>query len=162
MVGKNEFSSALVAKNKGFFMKKGFALIEILLIMILIGVLTVIAVGQYRSVIEKNCGAEPRAILPLVRYQALAYRIDKGTLAGFTPANGGIGTSNDQAPILSSPCRQSHFFRYSIVPADPVITITATRCTAGGKTPRGALARTLRLTANLATRVDTWDGNGNY
>lgn len=140
-------------------MRKGFTLVELMAIIIVIAVLAVIAYTQYCSVIEKNCGSEARAILSLIRYQALSYRIDKDTITGVLPADVGIGTSNDQNPSV---CRPSNFFSYSIAAADPTITITAIRCTAGGKPPQGALARTLTLTSNLATLVDTWAGNGNY
>lgn len=134
---------------------------ELLVVIIILGILSTLALTQYGRVIERTRGAEARAVLGLIRLQAAAYRLELGTITGFLDENGGIGTSLDQAPIL---CAPSHYFSYSTNVSEPAITITATRCEVGGKTPQGPLDGpwTLTLTSNLVTGEDTWSGTGYY
>lgn len=140
-------------------MKDGFTLLELLVVIIILGILATLGLTQYGSTVERTRGAEARAILGLVRFQALAFRLDKGDITNFGANNAGIGSSLDQVPDT---CRQSHYFSYSYSISDPIITTIATRCTAGGKTPQYFVATTLELISNLATGVDTWAGTGNY
>lgn len=142
-------------------MRKGFTLLELLVVIIIISVLATLGYTQYGRVIERARGAEARGVLGTVRLLAMAYRYENDTLSGFSDANAGIGSSLDQAP---SGCRSSHFFRYSVSAVEPIVTITATRCASDGKNPPGGAAAgtTLTLTSNLNTGTDSWGGNGGY
>ncbi len=143
-------------------MKRAFTLLELIVVVIIVGILSTIALTQYGKTIERTRGAEARAILGAVRLQGAIYRMEYGTLSGFTNSNGGIGTAYDQAPD-STTCRLSHYFSYSTNANEPVLTITATRCTQGGKTPDGVvLNANLILTSNLLTGEDNWGGSGFY
>lgn len=143
-------------------MNKAFTLLELIVVVIIVGILSTIALTQYGKTIERTRGAEARAILGSVRLQAAIYRMEYATLSGFTNSNGGVGTAWDQAPD-SSGCRLSHYFSYATNANEPVVTITATRCTTGGKTPNGILlGANLILTSNLMTGEDNWGGIGIY
>lgn len=140
-------------------MKSGFTLLELLVVIVILGILATLGLTQYGSTIERTRGAEARAILGLVRFQAIAFRLEKGEITNFESMNAGIGTSNDQVPEI---CRPSHYFSYSFSVSDPMLTITATRCTAGGKAPQYFAPTSLELISNLETGEDSWSGTGNY
>lgn len=141
---------------------KGFTLIEIIVVMIIVGILAALGLTQYGRMVERSRGAEARAVLGDIRKNAVGWRLQSGTLAGVIAANLGIGALNDQIP---SACRISHFFSYGVaVAADPSITITATRCEgAAGKQP-GAPAGTgtLTLLSDVVVGTDVWGGSNTY
>jgi prepilin-type N-terminal cleavage/methylation domain-containing protein len=141
--------------------KRGFTLLEIIIVIIIIGVLATLGFTQYGRMVERSRGAEARAIAGDIRKFAQAYYMEQGTLAGFANAAANIGAANDQIP---SACRTSHYFQYAIGVATPSLTVTAARCTAGGKTPNApAGAGNYILISNLATGVDdATQGTGNY
>ena len=148
-------------------MKRGFTLLELIIVIIIIGVLATLGFTQYGRMIEKSRGAEAKVILGDIRKFAAAYVLEEtiANIGAMTAADLNIGTGADQIP---SACATSHYFSYGIpaAPANPLV-ITATRCAASGKTPDSTLlcsgaACTLTLTTNLTTGVDTWGGTGNY
>lgn len=138
-------------------MKRGFTLLELIVVIIIVGILATMALTQYGRTIERSRSAEARALIGAQRKDAAAYFMTNGTLSGIVVADVGIGTAGDQAP---SACRSSHYFVYTeAMAASPTITFTATRCTAGGKTPNNPTAgMTVILTSNISTGVDTWGG----
>lgn len=142
--------------------KRGFTLLEIIIVIIIIGVLATLGFTQYGRMVERSRGAEARAIAGDIRKFAMAHYMENGSLQtpAFGVAQANIGAAADQIP---SACRTSHYFRYGIaVTAADALTITATRCTAGGKTPDAATASTYTLTATLSSGVDQAGGTGNY
>lgn len=148
-------------KNKYKLSRKGMTILEIIAVLLIVIIFAVLGLSQYGRVTERSRGSEARGILPMLRFNAETFYNERGNFAGFLPATAGIGNADEQAP---SACRSSHFFRYGIVTASPSITITATRCATGGKTPQGALAAgtTLRLRSNFFTDTNAWDGTGAY
>lgn len=143
---------------------KGFTLIEIIVVMIIVGILAALGLTQYGRMVERSRGAEAREILGSIRKVAATWRLQSGTISGATNANLGIGAADDQLPATCTAARTSHYFSYDIgTPAEPSITITATRCGTGfGKNPGAATAGTLTLQANLANGQDTWGGTNIY
>jgi len=140
-------------------MRKGFTLLELIVVIIIVGVLATLGFTQYGAMIEKSRGAEAKAICGDIRKLAAAYRLERGTVTGVIASDLNIGTSTDQIPSTCS--QSSHYFSYSVAAADPTITITATRCGTGtGKTPGSTNAGTIVLTTNLTTGVDSWTGTG--
>jgi type IV pilus assembly protein PilE len=143
-------------------MKRGFTLLELIVVVIIIGILGTLGFTQYARMMEKARGAEARAILGDIRKQAAAYYLENATCLSYTSAMAGIGTGNDQIPSV---CRGTHYFTYSIntVGVD-YVRIVATRCTANGKAPQASTAGTLRLNTNFSplSGSDTWDGTGGY
>jgi prepilin-type N-terminal cleavage/methylation domain-containing protein len=145
-------------------MKRGFTLLELIIVIIIIGVLATLGLTQYGRMVERSRGAEARSILGDLRKFAAAFRLENGSVATITNVALGIGSAADQmipGPAVGN-CAGSHYFWYSFAQADPTITLTATRCMANGKIPQGAAALTLILTSNLTSGVDTWTGTGGY
>jgi type IV pilus assembly protein PilE len=145
-------------------MRKGFTLLELIIVIVILGILATLGLAQYMRMAERARGAEARTILGLVRTQAAGHYMQYATLspAGnvFNNDVAGIGTSPD---LIPSACTGTHYFNYAVTAAAAsTLTATAVRCTAGGKIPQAGKAGTLILTTNLATGADTWTGTGGY
>jgi len=127
-------------------MKKGFTLLELIVVIIIIGILATLGLTQYTSVVEKGRSAEAKAILGELRTAEVAYKLDK---AAYT------STLSQLYVTLPTACATTHYFRYS---ASSNVG-TATRCTGTtGKQPGGATAST--VTINFDT--GTWGGSTGY
>ena len=133
-------------------MVKGFTLLELIIVIIIIGVLATLGFVQYSAVIEKARGAEARATISTIRSQLIAK-----SLGGESTVNSavlGIGSG------IPSACTATNYFTYSISGCSTTTcTFTATRCTANGKGPQGTTAGTLTLLWSSAGS-DTWGGTG--
>ena len=114
-------------------MKKGFTLIELIVVIIIVGILASIGMTQYTKVVEKGRAAEARSVLGALRTAEVAEFMENQVYQ--TVANLGVA-----AP---SACATTHFFSYACVAATG--TCTATRCLAGGKDPQGTVAYTKTL-----------------
>ncbi len=151
----------------GIVMKKGFTLLELIIVIIILGVLATLGFQQYQKAVEKSRGAEARQVLGQIRTEAIAHRTEYGSLdastggPAFSPAEAGIGGAADQIP---SGCVGTHYFFYGVAVGGPAaVTGTATRCTGGaGKVPSATVAHTLTLTSDLAGGLETWGGDGAY
>lgn len=149
-------------------MRRGFTLLELIVVIIIIGILATLGLTQYTRLIEKARGAEARAILGSLRQKAAAYRLEYGTLAAAAAMETALDISTAVGDTPSACAGQaSHYFKYSVsAVADPSITFTAARCGVGdpgGKTPQAqapTATQTLTLQSNLNTGVDTWAGSG--
>ena len=126
-------------------MKKGFTLIELIVVIIIVGILASVGMTQYTKVVEKGRAAEARLILGSLRTAEIAENVENGAYQGVS----GLGVSAPES------CATTHYFSYSCASATG--TCTATRCTSGGKTPDGAIAYT--KTVNVA---GTWGGSAGY
>ena len=141
-------------------MKKGFTLLELIVVIIILGVLATLGLGQYGRMIERSRGAEAKALLGDMRKYATGYYMEYGTLSAITATALSIGTAMDQIP---STCRTSHYFYYTFgTPAVSTLSSTATRCTGTSKTPAGTSAGTVVLSTDMSTGVDIWSGTGGY
>lgn len=139
-------------------MKKGFTLLELIVVIIILGVLAILGFSQYGRMIEKSRGAEARTIIGDLRKLAIGFYMERDTVTNWWTAH--IGNSVDQMPAT---CRASHWFSFaSAAPSALQTVITATRCTADGKPPQGPSAGTLTLTSNFASGAETWGGSGGY
>jgi prepilin-type N-terminal cleavage/methylation domain-containing protein len=142
-------------------MKRGFTLLELVIVIIIIGVLATLGIQQYGRMVERARGAEARTILGQIRGTAAAYYLEHHDLANMVNDNAaGLGTGADQIP---NACLPTHYFAYAITTntADHLVA-QATRCTSGGKTPDAPSALTLTLDTTFGTGVDTWGGTGGY
>lgn len=148
-------------KNNFRLSKAGMTILEAIAILLIVAIFAALGLSQYGRVAERSRGSEPRGILPMLRFNAETFYNEQGNFAGFAAADAGIGSADEQAP---SACRSSHFFSYDFVTGGSSITITATRCAAGGKTPQGALAagNTLWLSSDFSDVSNVWGGTGAY
>ena len=155
-------------------MKKGFTLLELVVVIIIIGILATLGFAQYTRMMERARGAEGRSVLGAIRTQAASLWIERSSGPGptvpaatFVDAAVGIGPSAGQIASLCTalPPSTSYYFEYAIVQnaANNGFTATATRCTAGtGKQPSGATDGTLDLVTDFAAGSDAWTGTGGY
>jgi len=141
-------------------MKKGFTLLELIVVIIIIGILATLGITQYGSVMEKARGGEAKQVLSMIRSNAAAIYMLNNSCTTCTDANLGVSAAATDVP---SACRQTNYFKYATsAPTATGFTGTATRCIAGdgGKTPAGASAKTVILTTDFSTGADTWTGTG--
>ena len=153
-------------------MKKGFTLLELIVVIVIIGILATLGFSQYARMIERSRGAEARQVLGAIRTQAAALWIEKnvaGVVVGgtITPTSVGIGNSAGQIPLACAAVAPStsYYFSYNIAQnvAGTGFDATATRCISpNGKTPAGPAANTLILNTNFSAGTDTWAGTGGY
>jgi prepilin-type N-terminal cleavage/methylation domain-containing protein len=126
-------------------MKKGFTLLELIVVIIIIGILGSIGFTQYARVVEKGRVAEAKVVLGQVRGSQESYKLEMGVYAAV------IG---DLTVGVPSSCTVTHYFQYST----DATTGTATRCSAGGKTPNASAT----YTVTLGHASGTWGGSAGY
>jgi len=129
-------------------MKKGFTLLELLIVIIIIGVLAVIALTQYKNLTERARSSEAKSIISGIR---TAEKVVKEDTGNFTADMGILGEVITTPPTA---CNVTNWFRYAITAgagscpaggAVPCFQVTATRCTSLGKSPDNAVAYTVIL-----------------
>lgn len=141
-------------------MKRGFTLLELMIVIIIIGVLATLGVMQYQSIIERSRGGEARQVLGALRSGCAGIYMQDNSGTNCTAGNLRIGTLVDMIP---SACRGTHFFSYAVTPVGTGATFTALRCTGtAGKNPGAASALNLVLSTNYGTGGDTWTSTGGY
>jgi predicted CxxxxCH...CXXCH cytochrome family protein len=126
-------------------MRKGFTLIELIVVIIIVGILASVGMTQYTKVVEKGRAAEARLVLGSLRTAEIAENMENGAYTTVA----GLGVA---APTA---CTSTHYFSYSCASATG--TCTATRCTSSGKTPQGATGYTKTVTVD-----GVWGGDAGY
>lgn len=138
---------------------KGFTLIEILTVIVILGVLAGLAVPVYVGQVEKARGSEAIDHLNAARASMIRYFADKNTYVGATiPSDGSAGTV-DYNPNTSVG-GQVGFFDYTVGNlAAGTFTLTATRKTA---TIKGVAAPGGNNNTITLTQDGTLTKNGVY
>ena len=118
-------------------MRRGFTLLEIIVVLIIVGIIATLGLTQYTRVIEKGRTIEAKSNLGILRNLAVAQNEEFGNYT-VNPITYGLSTT--------AAC-DSKYYYYYVVATDG--TGTATRCTGtAGKQPGGPSAYTLNLTVN--------------
>lgn len=134
-------------------MKKGFTLLELVVVIIIIGILATVAFVQYTKAVEKSRTAEAKAILGQIRTAQKAYQQEYNA---YTITAGNLII----APINSACTNQSAttptYFSYDITTSNS--SATATRCTADGKSPPGSEAYVITVSYDTGA----WSGTAGY
>ena len=127
-------------------MKKGFTLLELIVVIVIIGILGTLGFTQYGRTIERTRTAEAKMLLGTVRRAQQAYKHEYG---GYSSAMGNLAVE-----VPTTTCTSTHYFTYS----SDGTTGTATRCTTGGKTPTAGTAYTITVTYSSGV----WGGSAGY
>ena len=139
---------------------RGFTLLELIMVIIIIGVLATLGFTQYAAMIEKSRGGEARQTISTLRSHLSAKNYEGLGAVTITAGNLGI-----VAGMIPPTCTVTNYFSYTVdgACATTACTFTATRCTASGKTPNvsSAAAGTLKLTF-ISTGTDTWSSTAGY
>lgn len=119
-------------------MRKGFTLLELIIVIIIIGILATFGFTQYTKVMEKGRSGEAKMILGDLRTAQEAYRLEYGAYTAV------IANLSVSAPTA---CANTHYFSYDCT----ATTCTATRCQANGKPPQVAAADAYTVVLTLAS-----------
>ncbi|MBI5144842.1 MAG: prepilin-type N-terminal cleavage/methylation domain-containing protein [Candidatus Omnitrophica bacterium] len=128
-------------------MKKGFTLLELIVVIIILGILATLGFTQYTKMVEKGRTAEAKMILGQLRTAETAYYQEYGA---YTDAIDRLAVN-----VPTGTCIGTHYFRYGV----SAILGTATRCTVSGKTPNFT-GTAYTITLDHATGV--WSGTPGY
>jgi prepilin-type N-terminal cleavage/methylation domain-containing protein len=140
-------------------MARGFTLLELMIVIIIIGVLATTGVMQYQAAIERSRGAEGRAVLGTLRSECAAMYMGVMNTSSCTNASLRIGSGVGFVP---SGCNQStNYFSYALTSGSgSAMVLTATRCTGTtGKQPGSSASATLTLTTDFSGGTDAWSGS---
>jgi len=119
----------------------GFTLMELLIVVIIVGILSTLALPQFPRAMERARQAEARAMLGQIYQAERIYYAERNNYVPATPAANPLVASippNDSA---------ENYFTYSADSVAPstTFTATATRKTTGGKTPPWNSAYTITV-----------------
>jgi len=114
-------------------MRRGFTLLELIVVIIIIGILATVGFSQYTRMVEKGRAAEAKIVLGQIRTAQVAYNQENGAYA--------TDLTLLAVVISNNSCDTVHYFSYT---ANATV-VTATRCGAGGKTPNYATAYTVNV-----------------
>ncbi|KPK97390.1 MAG: hypothetical protein AMJ95_09335 [Omnitrophica WOR_2 bacterium SM23_72] len=129
-------------------MKRGFTLLELIIVIIIVGVLATLGFVQYTNMIEKGRKAEARSILGTLRQLEVVKYQETG---------GYSDLANLSAGVPESSCAATHYFQYSC--SATTGTCTADRCNSGGKAPDVAAGDDYTITLDIN---GTFNGTGDW
>ena len=138
-------------------MKRGFTLLEIIVVIVILGIMATLAATQYTKMVEKSRGAEARTIMGSMRTNEAATRLQSGMVSSVL-GDAGVGVD------FPSACSSTFYFTYSLTAtgSSNLFTAVATRCTVSGKTPNAGTAATISLLTNFDNGFDSWTLNAPY
>jgi prepilin-type N-terminal cleavage/methylation domain-containing protein len=125
--------------------KKGFTLLELVVVVIILGILATLGFTQYTKMVEKGRTAEAKMILGQIRTAEVAYHQQYG---GYT------SVIDNLSVLVPTSCATTHYFSFA---TPSTATGSATRCTTGGKEPQAGTTYSLSLTF-----AGVWGGTAGY
>jgi len=136
-------------------MKRGFTLLELIIVIIIIGVLATLGFASYGRLVEGSRGAEARDVIGAMRKMAYAYYLKNGDdLTGVADDDLSLGAG------IPTACAGTHYFYYAFTPGAGTsdITFTANRCGGGGKDPDAPadVPNAVQLATDYVTGGDVW------
>jgi prepilin-type N-terminal cleavage/methylation domain-containing protein len=134
-------------------MKKGFTLLELLIVVIIIGILAGLGIPQYMKAVERGRTAEAKAVLSQIRTAEEAYR------AKYNTYTADLAVLDIEANMnTDGSCNANYWYGFQVTTATATaFTASATRCTAAGKEPQGSSAYYISL-----TQAGVWAGTAGY
>ena len=143
-------------------MKKGFTLLELLVVILIIGILATLGLAQYNRVVEKSHKAEVSDLVAQFRKVANAFYDRCGTFNGPGDCdlqNLTFGISSAADSDYPMDCRASNFFEYDInANGDNWFSVRAIRCGALGKAGNPTFAgQEMTVTVTYPGASDVWD-----
>ena len=131
-------------------MEKGFTLLKLIVVIIIIGILATLGFAQYTKTLEKGRAAEAKLILGNLRSAEEAYYLENSAYAT------DVTLLAVNAPTA---CTTTHYFSYTSSGTTIAAGIgTALRCTTGGKTPQAGTLYTI----NVTWASGGWGGTSGY
>lgn len=130
--------------------QRGFTLLELVVVIIIIAVLASLGFTQYTKIMEKSRSAEAKLILGQLRRAQIAYYLENGVYSYVS------GLPVD-VPTIGPNCINANYFFYYACDVLYNGICVAYRCTAGGKSPQGPSNYQINLTTD-----GTWGGSAGY
>jgi len=121
-------------------MYRGFTLLELVVVVIILGILATLGFTQYTKMVEKGRTSEAKMVLGQIRSAQQAYRLEYGA---YTTVMGNLSVQ----PPTACGASGNHYFSYNV----SATTGTARRCTANGKAPVAASQYRVTLTYGTGT-----------
>ncbi|TAM43684.1 prepilin-type N-terminal cleavage/methylation domain-containing protein [bacterium] len=126
-------------------MRRGFTLIEIIIVIIIIGILAAVGISQYSAVVEKARWAEAKMVLGTLRSAQIAVYLENGAY---------VAAISDLGVDAPTTCQSSYYFSYECRPSEVPPYCFGKRCVSGGKTPNWSHRYDVHLWFN-----GTWGNN---
>ena len=138
-------------------MRKGFTLMELMIVIIIIGILATLGIVQYSKAVEKARSAEAKQFLGMIRSSCAAQQMETGTAAG---CDNDFINNTAGAP---STCSNRSYFAYTSTGLTTAGgKFIATRCGSNGKSPAGDTTQNISLTVDYVNGTDLFTPSPAY